>query len=199
MPTKKANSTETPTSRKDVKYVFARTLKKPYLSEDPDTGEITTEAIFVVENGSAQIHPCSNEAYRRINGKRFKSKPHSGLWRKKHTSFLVAIEKGGSKRVVGVDTFPEHLYGNSSSDAPTFRKNQESIKLTVDQKTGDINVEELPPMAVPNLAVMVNLLKAIHATPSVAAGDTINGYEVVSKDGNKLTLEAVSDPDEGEE
>lgn len=199
MPTKKAKPAATFPAYKDVKYVVALTLKKPYVSVDPETDAVTTEIVMVGENGRAQILPCTQAAFKRVNGKRFKTKGHSGLWRKTHTTFLVAIEKSGEKRVVGVDTFPAQLYGNSSSDAPTFRKNQQGIKLSIDQKNGDITVEELQPKTVPNRAAMTNLLRAVHGAPNIVAGDTISGYEVLSRDGAKLTLEPVSDPDEGEE
>ena len=182
----------------DVKFVFAETLKKPYIWEDVETGETKTE-IIIVSDGRAQIHPCTEAAFKRVNGRRYKGKPHSGLWRQTKTSFLIAIEKSGEKRVIAVDMFPDQLFGTGASGAPTYRINQESIKLAIDAKNGDITILELPPKAIPTKAILTQLLRALHLADKLEAGDVLRGYEIMSKEGNRLELEAVTDPDEGEE
>jgi len=184
-------------SYKDAKFVFAETLKKPYLWEDADTGNPRME-IVLVTGGRAQIHPCTDAAFKRVNGKRFKVKPHSGLWRQTKAAFLVAIDKT-TKNVIGVDMFPAQLFGTGASGAPTYRINQPAIKLTVDAKNGDITILELPPKTIPSKAVLTNLLRGLHQADSLEAGDTVKGYEITNKEGTRLTLEPVTDPDEGEE
>lgn len=180
-----------------MRYVYAQALKHPYVVEDEETGEVRREIIYVT-NGRAVRVAATPTTLERVLGRALLTKPHTGLWRDNFSHFLVSIAgTGASAQAVGVDRFPDRLYGNTLKHVPVYRLQQESIVIVVNKKTGDLDFKAVPPQRIPNTDTLKKLIKAIHAVPSISPGDTFIGkYEVQDVTGNKVELDLIGDTEE---
>lgn len=175
----------TKTPRTKVRRVTAERIKAPQTGENPDTGELFHEFVYVRGGKPFKVR-LNSKLKKKIKGTITQNKRHSGLYRNKDLKFFVLLDS--TNQMIGIDAFPARLYGRTGA-IPAGVRAAEYITIRFDKITETLHFTVIPQNTLRTENEVRKIAEAIDKVSSISPGDTFANCTVVGVAGNEILLE----------
>jgi hypothetical protein len=186
-----------------VRKVRAQSLKPPQEIVDETGGEDHKFFVVYVTDGIEHRVPCSHECWKKVKGpKPAPGRKVPGMDHKIHYDFDIVFDptqkttytdvKGvtiETQLVVDVDMIPKNKYERGL--VPENLEDLQEMTLRINQKTGGIEIIQIPPK-VRDLRIAAIML-AIDKLETIETGQEIAGCEVTGVSGNQVVINVRGD------
>lgn len=173
-------------TRKGIIKVDAVSIKPPVVKADPTGGDKHTYlCAYVTDKFQMVKQPCTFEVWKRCEGRQTPGRVRNGLESKLHNDFVI-IQDATTNEVIDIDVIPKTYY-TSKASLPDYLEGKEDILVTVQPKTGTLEVTQCP-AGVSKLNVR-KLLNSLDAAASLETGASLpGGFEILNVSGNQLSI-----------